>query len=230
MRRPSAAIALLALLFWPPLAGVSAAADIVPPAFKPPPLFALPLKKPAPSLVFTYHGFQVDASAAPRGTPPDKAVRQIKAQIDLVEKVGLKPDVLALMRATPILADPTKPNLPGEAAHYVRGRGVVVRIARLAPKKPVVLVGLLQAYADQRLSGPAGQDIARFRGEAAARHVWPKTALMLQSDGDYFALTASAYLYGAITREPYTRANLKQTQPDYVRWLADRFDDGRPRG
>jgi hypothetical protein len=158
-------------------------------------------------------------------------VRQIKAQIDLVEHMGLKPETLAFMRTVPILADPAKPNAQGEAVHYVRGRGVVIRVNKLSPKKPILLGGLLRAYYDQRLaSGPANSDIARFRTEAAARHVWPKTALMLQSDGDYFALTGSAYLHGAITHEPYTRVNLRQTQPRYYRWLAQLFDDGRARG
>jgi hypothetical protein len=52
---------------------------------------------------------------------------------------------------------------------------------------------------------------------------------MLRDDPDYFALTASAYLYGAITREPYTRANLRKTQPDAYQWLANLFDDGKGR-
>ncbi|HEY2659196.1 MAG TPA: hypothetical protein VGI79_05700 [Caulobacteraceae bacterium] len=230
MRRPSAAVALLALL-----AGLSTASPshaLALPKFAPPStLFDLAPRKPEPSLVFTYDGFQVDGSAAPRGQSADKTVRQIKAQIDLVEHMGLKPETLAFMRTVPILADPAKPNAQGEAVHYVRGRGVVIRVNKLSPKKPILLGGLLRAYYDQRLaSGPANSDIARFRTEAAARHVWPKTALMLQSDGDYFALTGSAYLHGAITHEPYTRVNLRQTQPRYYRWLAQLFDDGRARG
>ena len=240
MRRPRAAIALLALL-----AGLSAATPgqaIALPTFTlstfslakfapPSTLFDLVPHKPAPSLIFTYDGFQVDASAAPRGQSPDKTVRQIKAQIDLVQHMSLKPETLAFMRTVPILADPIKPNAPGESVHYVRGRGVVIRVNKLSPKKPIVLGGLLRAYYDQRLAGkPGNADIGRFRGEASARHVWPKTALMLQSDGDYFALTSSAYLLGAITHEPYTRLNLRQTQPQYYRWLATFFDDGRARG
>ena len=36
---------------------------------------------------------------------------------------------------------------------------------------------------------------------------------MLQGNDEFFALSAAAYLYGTITREPYTRADLKKTEP-----------------
>jgi hypothetical protein len=227
MRRLSAAIAVFAVV-----AGLSASPAVAtpgqPPVFVAPPLFNLAPHRPPPSLVFTYQGFQVDASHGAKGVGPDRTVRQIKAQIDLVQKLGLKPEVLAAMRTVPIQADPMK---LGESARYVRGQGVLIKVAKLAPKKPVLLSGLLEAYHDQKLAaGPGQADIARFRNEAMARHVWPKTAQMLQSDSDYFALTGSAYLYGAITREPYTRANLRQTQPAYYQWLAGFFDAGHARG
>ena len=230
MRRPIAAIVGLALA-----AGLFAGAPGLanaPPSFSPPPLFHLGPKKPQPSLAFTYGGFQVDASQTPKGVSPDKAIRQIKAQIDLVQRLGLKPEVLAFMRTVPILADPAKPNAPGESAHYTAGRGVMIRISRLAPKKPVLLEGLLEAYYDQRLQPPARTDVSGFRSDAKNRKLplWPNSAMMLQSDSAYFALTASAYLNGEITREPYTRAKLRQTQPRYYRWLATYFDDGRARG
>ena len=40
---------------------------------------------------------------------------------------------------------------------------------------------------------------------------------------------ATAYIDGAITREPYTRADLKNTAPQYYLWLANLFDGGKPR-
>lgn len=227
MRRPIAAITALAIAAS--LSVVSSGLAMAPSSFKPPPLFHMGPRKPPPSLAFAYDGFQVDASQAPKGVAPDKAIRQIKAQIDLVDHVGLKPEVIAFMRSTPIRADPAKPNAPGESAHYEPGRGVLVRISRLNPKKPILLEGMLEAYHAERIAPAAAADVTRFRSEADARHVWPKTAMMLQSDRSYFALTASAYLHGEITREPYSRANLRQTQPRYYRWLAMFFDDGRAR-
>jgi hypothetical protein len=215
-----------AALAWLCFSAPSAVAG--PPHFAPRFLFALGPHRPPVNLVFDYGGFHVDASAARRLQSPDLTVRAVQRQIDLVDHVGLSPSMLGQMRAQRIFADPTA---QGEAAAYQPGRGVLIKIKRLDAKKPVLLVGLLKAYHDQYLAtGDAGRDIADFRAEAARDHVWPKTALMLQSDTDYFALTGAAYLYGAITREPYSRADLRQTQPRYARWLAMLFDDGRPRG
>ena len=66
----------------------------------------------------------------------------------------------------------------------------------------------------------------QYRREAIAAHVWPINAQMLRSNGDFFAMTAGAYLAGVTTREPYTRAHLQKTQPGYYQWLAKLFDDG----
>ena len=157
------------------------------------------------------------------GLPADKTVRAIEAQLDLVGTPGLRPDVLARMRAAPIIV------VAGDGArrrHYAHG-GVLLDARRLDPKKPLALFGLLQAYAGSRPARAACQPrLDRFRREALAAHVWPKTALMLQSTGDFFAATAAVYLVGTTNREPYTRAHLRQTQPAYYQWLADLFDRG----
>jgi hypothetical protein len=195
-----------------------------------PPLFGA--HQPPPGLVFAYHGWRVDASGAARAQKPAKTVRAIKTQIDLVEHLGLSPRIIAFMRAAPIRveAGAAEPGAIDSPGRYVRGQGVMVRVEALGDKRPVLLRQLLYAYQDQVLAGGfANADVARFRLAAVNKHVWPKTATMLRDDPDYFALTASAYLYGAITREPYTRANLRKTQPDAYQWLANLFDDGKGR-
>lgn len=193
-----------------------------------PSLFGFGRPRPQPSLVFAYHGWRVDASRAARVQRADKTVRALQTQIDLVERLNLKPQVLTDLRAVPIQAEAG----PGarEPAHF--DKGVVIVDARaLQPKHPTVLYGLMEAYMDRSLPGGfANPDIDRFRREAASRHIWPKTARMLEDDPDFFAATTSAYLYGVITREPYTRGDLKKTQPGYYQWLAKLFDEGRARG
>jgi hypothetical protein len=188
------------------------------------PLFA---PRPEPSLVFSYRGWRVDASPALKGQRPMVTVRKLKTQIDIVEQAGLSPAVLAFMRAIPITATPPTAPDPGR---YVPGKGVFIRAKGLDDKRPTLLRQLLYAYQHQQLPGGfANPVVERLRAEAAAKHVWPKDATMLRSGADYFAMTASAYLYGAITSEPYTRADLKRTQPDAYQWLAGVFDGGRPR-
>lgn len=193
-----------------------------------PPLFRLPPRPPPPSLTFFYRGWRVDASHAARAQPPIRTVRQIEAQIDLIERLNLRPDVMAVMRAQPVLGDGA-PGQPGQTAVWLPGRGIVLHVRRLDPRKPALLYGALKAYGAQRL--PGGLDdpqLSDLRRQAAGRHVWPSDAMMLQSNEDFFALTGAAYLYGAITREPYTRGDLKKTEPQCYQWLAGLFDPGRP--
>ena len=106
----------------------------------------------------------------------------------------------------------------------------MLHVRRLDRKKPALLYGLLKAYMVQRLpGGVANQEIAVLRSEAAGHHAWPKTARMLQGNDEFFALSGAAYLFGTITREPYTRADLRKTEPACYRWLANLFDGGRAR-
>ena len=199
------------------------------PGLQPRALFELRPNAPPPSLVFAYHGWRIDASKAARAQSPARTVRAIKTQIDIVEHLGLKPDVLAFMRGQKVVCDgASDPNL--EASDYAPGGVVVLHARRLDAKKPILLYGLLKAYQAQRLPGGfANPDVERLRQQAAGRRVWPRTARMLQSNEEFFALSAAAYLYGAITREPYTRADLKKTEPQCYQWLANLFDGGRPR-
>jgi hypothetical protein len=220
-RNSAAALAVLCLV-----AIVPATAR---PALTLPQLFKHTPRPPPPSLVFAYHGWRIDASRAARVQPPAKTVRAIEAQVDLVERLGLRPDVLAFMRAQPIVADGAKAAL-GDYAEYAPVQGVLLHARMLDAKKPILLSGLLKAYLIQRLpGGPANPQLTTLRSQAAARRVWPKTALMLQSNEAFFSLSAAAYLYGAITREPYSRTDLKKTEPGCYQWLAGLFDGGRPR-
>lgn len=233
MNRRSRAFALAALFVLPIAASWAGAAPAAPAerhaGLPVPPLFEL-RRAPAPSLVFSYRGWRVDASRAARAGPPARTVRQIRAQIDLIERLGLAPDVIGFMRAQPVLAD-AQPAPGSEAGAYLPGRGVLLHARRLDPKKPILLYALLKAYQAQKLpGGVANAEVDALRRQAAARHVWPRDALMLQGDDEFFALTGAAYLYGAITREPYTRADLKKTEPQCYQWLARLFDGGRGRG
>jgi hypothetical protein len=206
-----------------------AAPAMAKPLIEVPHLFQPRPKPPPPSLVFVYNGWRIDARPAARVQPPARTIRSIKTQIDIVEHVGLRPDVLAFMRAQPVVCDGASDSSL-DAGVYVPGRGVLLRARRLDPKKPVLLYALLKAYLAERVPGAsANAQLTMLRAQAAARHVWPKTARMLQGNDEFFALSAAAYLYGAITREPYSRADLRKTEPQTYQWLANLFDGGRPR-
>jgi hypothetical protein len=47
---------------------------------------------------------------------------------------------------------------------------------------------------------------------------------VLKNPQEYFAVTASLYLWGRVAKPPFTRENLRARQPIYYRWLAKLFD------
>lgn len=186
----------------------------------------MPIAAAADPLVFTYHGWQVDLSNA-RGAEPDKEmVAAVKRQLDIVEHVDLKPDVLVFMRTIPIWANPAAAAFgPG---HYSSKTGIDLRVRSLDPDKPIILHELLHAYHDRMLPGGFGNgDVRQFFSNG--RGLWPGDSYMMSNDREFFAVTASVYLYGDIDRPPYSRSQLREKQPKYYQWLAALFDDGRPR-
>lgn len=180
----------------------------------------------ADPLVFDYHGWHVDLTGAKGAEPDRKMVDAVKRQLDIVEHVGLKPQVLRFMRTIKIWANPANAKFgPG---HYGRSTGVDLRVKRLDPGKPIVLHELLHAYNDQVLPGGfKNPDIMKYYRRG--KELWPAGSYMLTNDREFFAVTASVYLFGNIVRPPYSRAQLRAKQPAYYQWLAQLFDDGRPR-
>jgi hypothetical protein len=181
----------------------------------------------ADPLIFDYRGFHVDLSGA-RGAMADaKMIAAVKRQIDIVEQMKLKPDVIAFMRTVKIWANPKKTGLgPG---HYARATGVDLQMDQLDTKRPILLHELLHAYHDQQLpNGFANKDIQTFyeRGRSAG---WPSDSYLMSNHREFFAVSASVYLFGDIPRPPESRKQLREKQPQYYQWLADLFDGGKPR-
>ena len=73
-----------------------------------------------------------------------------------------------------------------------------------------------------------GGDIEKFY-ERAKGAGWPEESYMMSNHREFFATTASVYLFGDIPRPPESRKELRTRQPQYYQWLADLSDDGRPR-
>ncbi|MBX5198088.1 hypothetical protein HJB82_22655 [Rhizobium sp. NZLR10] len=180
----------------------------------------------ADPLVFNYHGWQVDLTNA-RGAEPDREmVTAVKRQLDIVEHVDLKPDILKFMQTIRIWANPAAASFgPG---HYSSKTGIDLRVRGLEPDKPIILHEFLHAYNDRMLPGGFGNsDVKQFFN--SGRALWPSDSYMMSNDREFFAVTASVYLFGDIDRPPYSRSQLRTNQPRYYQWLATLFDDGRSR-
>ncbi len=190
-------------------------------------LLAATTASSADLLIVDYRGWHVDLSGA-RGTMPDeKMITAIKRQIDMVEQVRLKPQVLAFMRTIKTWANPKQTKTgPG---HYARATGIDLRMPLLEPNRPILLHELLHAYHHQQLpNGFDNADIEKFY-ERAKGAGWPEESYMMSNHREFFATTASVYLFGDIPRPPESRKELRTRQPQYYQWLADLSDDGRPR-
>jgi hypothetical protein len=178
-------------------------------------------------LVFDYHGWHVDLTGARGAEPAPRMVAAVERQLDIVEQVALKPQVLDFMRTIRIWANPRNASFgPGRYGHAT---GIDLRVRALEAEKPIILHELLHAYHDRRLPGGLNNpDIEMFyqRGKTAG---WPSDAYMLTNNREFFAVTASVYLFGDIPRPPESRKALRSKQPRYYQWLADLFDDGKPR-
>jgi len=168
------------------------------------------------SLVFAYRGWHVDASRAAAVQPHDRSIGAICRQIDIVEGVGLSPDILQFMRSVRFWINPLR---KGSVGNYARPTGVDFHVRELNPNLPIALHELLHAFHDQCL-GFRHPVIHKFYQSALGRNDWLRDAHMLTNGPEFFAMTASALLFRHIPRPPYSAELLKQTQPEYFDWLS----------
>ncbi len=106
------------------------------------------------------------------------------------------------------------------------GRGVVMLrpAMMLDAQEPVMLHELLHAYHAKLMpNGFENRGIKQFYNQAQAKQVYDKEAYVLKNNREFFAVTASIFLAGNAVHEPYTRAKLKEKQPDYFKYLVGLF-------
>ena len=107
------------------------------------------------------------------------------------------------------------------------GRGVImVRPALMQyAQDPVMLHELLHAYHAKLMpDGFDNKGIKGFYSLALSKQVYAKNEYVMKNDREFFAVTASIFLSGSdAVHEPKTRANLKEKQPDYYKYLVGVF-------
>ena len=179
----------------------------------------------------SYRGFSVDMTAVPIDADFDPVENSVKHQIDIVADCGAKPDIIAFFRSVEIAMRPGERDNGG---HFKPGKKEVTISAAIQPaQKPILLHEFLHAYHYYVLPGGIDNpDIERFYHQAVEAHVYPATeshdgrsfpTYLLFNDREFFAVTASAYLWGFVDREPHNRDRLKSLQPVYTDWLGQQF-------
>jgi hypothetical protein len=183
-----------------------------------------------------YRGFMIDDSAV--SAQPDLAalISVTEEQIDMVHAVGLPAKVLQFfhgvkLRLVPAgtFKSPTPGRYTGRGDRSVEVSGGLVRIGH----KPVLLHELLHAYHDQRIDG-GFRNAAILRLYEAAKSIpgFAAKSHMMENHKEYFACTATTYLFGVTAQEPFKREKLGQLQPASIDYLKILFgpDAGRYEG
>ena len=171
---------------------------------------------------FTYRGFTVDMSAVQNSEVFDALVNSIKHQIDITADCGAKPEVLSFFRNQKVVV---QKNTHGHGGLFnPNNPGVSVEPNVQPPQKPILLHELLHAYHFRVLPGRfQNPDVLKFYNRAKQYKLYPENEYLMTNVKEYFAVTASLYLWGNVDREPHTRENLKSKQPVYYKWLGELF-------
>ena len=169
-----------------------------------------------------YRGFTVDSSAV-QDVPNFKAIEaSLKHQIDIVADCGASAPILAFFESQQIVV---KQGQGDGGGHFSsNSEGVTVDAAVQAPEKPVILHELLHAYHFRVLPGALqNPDVLRFFENAKRGELYPPDSYVLKNVQEFFAVTASLYLWGNVDRPPHNRENLREKQPFYYKWLGQLF-------
>jgi len=169
-----------------------------------------------------YRGFAVDATEI-KDAPQYKAVMtSLVHQIDIVADCGAKPDQLQFFRSQTVFV---KHAPPGGMGHFdSRSPGVTVAGIVAESQKPILLHELLHAYHFRVMPDRyRNAEILTFFQRAQGTGAYPKDAYLLKNVQEFFAVTASLYLWGNVDRPPHTREALKAAQPVYYAWLGQLF-------
>jgi hypothetical protein len=171
---------------------------------------------------FTYRGFTVDTSAATGVADVRALAASLKHQIDIVADSGVSPAIMSFFKSQQIVVKPGQGDGGGHFA--ANGPGVTVDATVQAPEKPVVLHELLHAYHFRVLPGALqNPDLLRFYNNAKEGELYPPGSYVLKNVQEFFAVTASLYLWGNVDRPPHDRATLHEKQPVYYKWLGQLF-------
>ena len=105
-------------------------------------------------------------------------------------------------------------------------------VAKRYAQQPVMLHELLHAYhANIMPQGFKNPGVLLHYNLAKSGNIYPPETYLMSNEREFFAVTASVFLYGKAEGEPGTRENFKKSQPDYYQYLVWLFGfdpDGAP--
>lgn len=167
-------------------------------------------------------GFQI---VLPRQPLPAEVMAALDNQLALVASAGLPPHILDAMKKTPIVIDPELEDRHGVFAMR-QGVGTVrLRPMAFAPNRPILLHELLHAYHFNVL-GKDRPEIQQEYQRVKDSNLFParlQDAHFLKNDKEFFAVTATLYLFGDLQQPPFTCTALSKLGAGYLAFLNAQF-------
>lgn len=169
-----------------------------------------------------HQGFQVDFAQINDSPQKETILKAVKRQIEIVVLVGLSEENLNFFKSVPIVMIPDASGTPGvyggiKNTVFLKGRD-------LAPMRPILLHEFLHAYHNLKIAdGFQNAHIRSFYAEAQNSYPNFKDEYFLSNAKEFFAVTASIYLFGKIPRPPFERSTIKKAQPQYYQYLESLF-------
>jgi hypothetical protein len=177
---------------------------------------------PAQETEINYRGFKADVSEIKDAPRQDTVLKALKRQIEIVEQVKPGEEDLKFFKSIPIVVIPPDSGTPGVNGSIKKT--VFVKARDLASDRTILLHELLHAYHHLKIAyGFQNARIRAFYEEAKNKYSNLQNEYFLSNAREFFAVTASIYLFGDISRPPSKRGAIKKNQPEYYRYLEKVF-------
>ncbi len=181
---------------------------------------------PVPALP-AYRGFVIDDSGVRDQPDLNEILAATREQIDIVHAVGLPSGILAFFESVRFKLVPAG-RFAGKTPGLYAGRGersVQVSAAIVSTgHKPVLLHELLHALHDQVIEqGFKNPAILGYYERAKSVPAYAAKSHMMQNEKEYFACSATTYLFGVTAQEPFHRGKLRENQPEFYAFLKELF-------
>lgn len=169
-----------------------------------------------------FQGFKADYSQVRNLPQIEMVIKAVKRQIEIVGEVNLSRENTDFFKSVPVVIIPDSSGTPGS---YSFEKNIVYLKARdLEANKPILLHEYLHAYHNLRIpNGAAKAELRDFYQKGIAAFPNYKGVYFLSNPREFFAVTASIYLFGDIPRPPFNLAAIEKGQPDYYKYLETLF-------
>jgi hypothetical protein len=169
------------------------------------------------------HGFNVDLSLLDEGQKRALYPSYL-SQIQIIEAVGLPVEMLTMMKSIPIVADPNF-SAAGTSALFAGSKNppkgeVRTNLNPMPNNRPILLHEMLHAY-DWNTWHFDNPLIKGAYQRALDENVYPnaKGSHFLSNAREFFAISGTIYLFGAIQQAPFNCEILAKNQEKYLRFM-----------